>query len=45
MAEERIITAAVITSGEKTDGKELDGLVKKTRQAGMEAENVIGDKA
>lgn len=45
MAEERIITAAVITSGEKTDGKELDGLVQKTRQAGMKVENVIGDKA
>lgn len=29
MSEERIITAAVITSGEKTDGKELDKLVKK----------------
>lgn len=45
MTEERIITAAVITSGEKTDGKELDKLVKKSRQAGMEIENVIGDKA
>ena len=45
MTEERIITAAVITSGEKTDGKELDKLVEKSRQAGMEVEDVIGDKA
>ena len=45
MTEERIITAAVITSGEKTDGKELDKLVEKSRQAGMKVENVIGDKA
>ena len=29
MTEERIITAATITSGEKTDGKELPKLVQK----------------
>lgn len=29
MTEERIITAATITSGEKTDGKELESLVQK----------------
>ena len=29
MTEERIITAATITSGEKTDGKELTALVRK----------------
>lgn len=45
MTEERMITAAVITSGEKTDGKELNKLVEKSRQAGIEVENVIGDKA
>lgn len=45
MTEERIITAAVITSGEKTDGKELGKLVEKSRLAGMKVENVIGDKA
>lgn len=45
MAEERIITAATITSGEKTDGKELPVLVRKSRAAGMEVESVIGDKA
>ena len=45
MSEERIITAATVTSGEKTDGKELPELVRKSREAGMEAEMVIGDKA
>jgi len=45
MTEERIITAAVITSGEKVDGKELDKLVQKSRNTGMQVENVIGDKA
>ncbi len=29
MSEERIITAATVTSGEKTDGKELPELVRK----------------
>ena len=45
MTEERIITAATITSGEKTDGKELAALVQKSREAGMEIKTVIGDKA
>lgn len=45
MTEERIITAATITSREKTDGKELPALVRKSRDAGMEVETVIGDKA
>ncbi len=45
MTEERIITAATITSGEKTDGKELPELIRKSRDAGMEVETVIGDKA
>lgn len=45
MTEERIITAATITSGEKTDGKELPALVQKSRDAGMKVETVIGDKA
>ena len=45
MTEERIITAATITSGEKTDGKELPELIRKSRAAGMEVETVIGDKA
>ena len=45
MTEERIITAATITSGEKPDGKELSALVKKSRAAGMDVKTVIGDKA
>lgn len=45
MTEERIITAAVITSGEKTDGKELGTLVEKSQKAGIEIENAVGDKA
>ena len=45
MTEERIITAAVITSGEKTDGKELGKLVEKSKKAGIDIKNVVGDKA
>lgn len=45
MTEERIITAATITSGEKTDGKELPELVQKSKAAGMQIETVIGDMA
>lgn len=45
MTEERIITAATITSGEKTDGKELPELVRKSRATGMEVRTIIGDKA
>lgn len=45
MTEERIITAAIITSGEKTDGKQLQNLVEKSRTAGMNVDIVIGDKA
>ena len=43
MTEERIITAATITSGEKTDGKELPELVRKSRDTGIEVDMVIGD--
>lgn len=45
MSDERIITAATVTSGEKHDGKELQYLVDKSREAGMEVDNVIGDAA
>jgi IS5 family transposase len=45
MSEERIITAAVVTSGEKHDGKQLQNLVEKSRDAGIEVENIIGDAA
>ena len=45
MTEERIITAATITSGEKADGKELPKLVQKSKAAGIQIESVIGDMA
>lgn len=45
MTEERIITAAVITSGEKHDGKQLQELVRKSQQAGIVVKDIIGDAA
>ena len=45
MTDERIITAAVITSGECSDGEQLKTLVEKTRQSGIEVNAVIGDTA
>ena len=45
MTEERIITAAVVTSGEKHDGKQLPQLVAKSQAAGMNVEAVVGDMA
>jgi hypothetical protein len=45
MTEERIITAAVVTSGEKTDGQQLPDLVEKSKATGMEIETIIGDAA
>jgi hypothetical protein len=45
MSEERIITAAVITTGEKNDGKQLETLVEKSKEAGMEVKTIIGDAA
>lgn len=45
MTEERLITAATITTGEKNDGKQLQTLIEKSIQAGLEIETVIGDAA
>jgi transposase/IS5 family transposase len=45
MNEERIITAAVVTTGEKSDGKYLQTLVEKSRETGMEIDTIIGDTA
>lgn len=45
MSEERIITGAVVTTGEKTDGKELQKLIVKTQETGMKIEDIIGDTA
>jgi IS5 family transposase len=45
MTEERIITAAIITTGEKNDGKQLQTLIEKSKLAGMDVKTVIGDMA
>ena len=45
MTDERIITAATVTSGEQHDGKQLGDLIEKSRKAGIEVEEIIGDKA
>lgn len=45
MTDERIITAATITTGEKSDGKELKNLVDKTENQGVIIEEIIGDAA
>lgn len=45
MTEERIITAAVVTSGEKGDGPELPKLLEISQQNGIEVDTVIGDSA
>lgn len=45
MTEERIITAAVVTTGEKGDGPELPRLLEISQQNGMEVDTIIGDAA
>ena len=45
MTEERIITAATITSGEAFDGQELPVLVQKSKAAGVTVHEVIADTA
>jgi len=45
MSEERIITAATVTTGEKNDGKQLETLIEKSFKAGMKVETVVGDAA
>ena len=45
MSDERIITAAVVTTGEKSDGHYLQELIEKSKETGMEIETVIGDTA
>ena len=45
MSDERIITAATITSGEKGDGPQLEELVEQSRANGMVVETVVGDTA
>src|SRR5580698_5546740 len=45
MTEERIITAAVVTSGEKGDGPELPKLLEISQNNGIKVEKIIGDSA
>jgi hypothetical protein len=45
MTEERIITAAVVTSGEKGDGPELPALLEQSQRNGIQVETIIGDAA
>ena len=45
MTEERIITAAVVTSGEKGDGRELPTLLEISQNNGIKVDTVIGDMA
>lgn len=45
MTEERIITAAIVTTGEKNDGKQLQTLIEKSKATGMNVKSVIGDTA
>ena len=45
MTAERIITAAVVTSGEKGDGPELPALLETSQENGIEVDTIIGDAA
>jgi hypothetical protein len=45
MTEERVITAAIVTSGEKGDGTELPALLEASQGNGIEVDTIIGDAA
>jgi transposase len=45
MSEERIITAAVVTSAEKGDGPQLSRLLQISQDNGIEVDTIIGDAA
>ena len=45
MSDERIITGVTVTTGEKTDGKELIKLIEKSVKSGMTIDEVLGDAA
>lgn len=45
MSDERIITAATVTSGDKGDGSQLPELIEQSRVNGMKVESVVGDTA
>ena len=45
MSDERIITAATVTSGEKGDGPQLQELVEQSHANGMAVDTIVGDTA
>jgi transposase len=45
MTEERIITAAVVTSADKGDGPVLPALLEASQENGIEVDTIIGDAA
>lgn len=45
MSPERIITAATVTTGEKSDGTLLPEIVRKTVENGINVDTVVGDAA
>ena len=45
MSDERLIMAAIVTNGEKSDGKYLQELIEKSQETGMVISTVIGDTA
>ena len=45
MTSNGIITAALVTTGEKADGQYLEPLVERSVENGMEVDTVIGDMA
>lgn len=45
MTEDRIITGIEVTTGEAPDGKYMKTLVEKSKKAGIDVKEVIGDRA
>nr|WP_302054745.1 transposase [Macrococcus epidermidis] len=45
MDENRIITAATVSTGERTDGKELEQLLNKSIEKGVKVSTVVDDAA
>lgn len=45
MNDDRIITAAIVTTGEKSEGAYLESLVEQSRENGADVDTVIGDGA
>jgi len=45
MTPERMIVGATVTTGEKHDGKQLETLIEKAKNNGIEVDTVVGDAA